>query len=190
MKITKEDVLDNLDAIKKYIAEAEQEKKEEKTVGLAIKNRFTGNIIFQSTKTTYKEAVKECVDKSAENNTRANFTDADLTRADLTRVNLTDADLTRANLTNADLTRADLTGANLTDADLTDADLTGANLTCANLTRANLTRANLTGANLTRADLTACTFYFGSSNRNFEALCKAIKTIKWNDKTGADFIGN
>ena len=126
MKITKEAVLENIEEIKKYIAEAEQEK----TVGIAIKNRFNGNIIFQSTKTTYKEAVEECVDEAKKNKARAN------------------------------------------------------------LTGANLTRANLTGANLTGANLTACVFYFGSSNRNFEALCKAIKTIKWNDKTGADFIGN
>ena len=146
MKITKEAVLENIEEIKKYIAEAEQEK----TVGIAIKNRFNGNIIFQSTKTTYKEAVEECVDEAKKNNARANLTDA-----------------------------------NLTDADLTDADLTGADLTGADLTDADLTRADLT-----RADLTACVFYFGSSNRNFEALCKAIKTIKWNDKTGADFIGN
>ena len=166
MKITKEAVLENIEEIKKYIAEAEQEK----TVGIAIKNRFNGNIIFQSTKTTYKEAVEECVDEAKKNNARANLTDADLT----------DADLTGANLIRANLTRADLTDADLTDADLTDADLTGA----------DLTDADLTDADLTRADLTACVFYFGSSNRNFEALCKAIKTIKWNDKTGADFIGN
>jgi uncharacterized protein YjbI with pentapeptide repeats len=62
------------------------------------------------------------------------------------------------------------------------------NLTGANLTDANLTDANLTDANLTRANLTACSFYMGSSNKNFEALCKAIKTIKWNSNTGADFI--
>ena len=32
---------------------------EEKKVGIAIKNRFTGEVIFQSTKTTWKEAVEE-----------------------------------------------------------------------------------------------------------------------------------
>ena len=158
MNITKQQVLENIEIVKKYISESEQEKKEEKIIGIAIKNRFTGSIIFQSTKTTYKEAVKEAVDSANKNNTYANLTDADLTYADLTR----------ANLTRADLTRADLTYANLTDADLT--------------------RANLTDADLTYANLTACKFYMGSLNKNFEALCKAIKTIKWNSNTGADFI--
>ena len=111
---------------------------EQKTVGVAIKNRFTGSIIFQSTKTTIRDAVVECVDGARKVGNNAN-----------------------------------LTGADLTDADLTDA---------------NLTDANLTGANLTRADITACKFYMGSSNKNFEALCKAIKTIKWNTNTGSDFI--
>lgn len=41
------------------ITKQHQEKKEEKIVGIAIKNRFTGSIIFQSTKTTYKEAIIE-----------------------------------------------------------------------------------------------------------------------------------
>ena len=126
-----------------YVPKEDTQKAKEKTVGIAIKNRFTGDIIFQSTKTTYREAVQECVDRAKENGTRAN--------------------LTRANFTHADLTDA-------------------------NLTHANLTHANLTGADLTGADLTACLFYMGSSNQNFEALCKAIKTIKWNKKTGSDFI--
>ena len=156
---------------------------EEKKVGIAIKNRFTGSIIFQSTKTTYKDAVLEAIDEARKNETRANLTRANLTGADLTDADLTDADLTRANLTGANLTGADLTGA-----DLTRANLTGANLTRANLTRANLTGADLSRANLTRADLTACKFYMGSNNKNFEALCKAIKTIKWNSNTGSDFI--
>ena len=131
----------------------EQPKQEEKIIWLAIKNRFTGSIIFQSSKTTYKEAVNECVELASKNWTRAN--------------------LTRADLTNADLTNANLTSANLTNA---------------NLTRANLTNANLTNADLNRANLTACQYYMGWANENFEALCKAIKTIKWNGQTGADFI--
>lgn len=125
--ITKNEVLENLETIKKYVSEIEN-KKDEKVVGTAIKNRFTGSIIFQSTKTTYKDAVNECVEQANKKGTRA------------------------------DLTRADLTGADLTGANLTDADLTGANL------------------------------YMGYSNKNFEALCKAIKTIKWNSNTGSDFI--
>ena len=160
------------------LKETEQPKAEEKIVWIAIKNRFTDSIIFQSTKTTYREAVNECVEEAKTKWTRANLTNADLTDADLTRANLTDADLTRANLTDA----------NLTDADLTDANLTYANLTDANLTDADLTDADLTRANLTDANLTACKYYMGSSNENFETLCKYIKTIKWNSNTGSDFI--
>jgi hypothetical protein len=138
--------------------DTEQPKTEEKIVWIAIKNRFTGDVIFQSTKTTYREAIKECVDEANVKGTRAN---------------LTGANLTGANLTGADLTRANLTGANLTGANLTDADLT---------------RADLTGADLTRADLTACKYYMWWGNKNFETLCKYIKTIKWNSNTGNDFI--
>lgn len=101
-----------------YVPKEDAQKAEEKIVGIEIKNRFTGDIIFQSTKTTCKEAVQECVDEAKENGTRANLTNADLTNA----------------------------------------------------------------------DLTACVFYMGSSNQNFEALCKAIKTIKWNNNTGSNFI--
>ena len=119
----KSEVLNNIEQVKKWIEEAEtQPKKEEKTIGIAIRNRWTGSIIFQSTKTTYQEAVREAIN-------------------------------TDANLTGADLTNANLTGANLTDADLTGANLTG------------------------------CKYYMGFGNRNFEALCRAIKTIKHNDGT-------
>ena len=89
MKITKEQVLENLEDVKKYIQEAEN-KKEEKVIGIAIKSRFTGSIIFQSTKTTYKEAVEE-----------ANLSDADLSGANLGGADLSDADLSGAELQNA-----------------------------------------------------------------------------------------
>ena len=102
--ITKKQVLENLEECKKYIQEAENIK-EEKVLGIAIKNRFTGDIIFQSTKTTYKEAVEEAIKSEA----------------------------------------------------------------------------NLSGADLSGAKLDGCLFYMGNGNRNFEALCKAIKTIRHND---------
>lgn len=51
-KITKEQVLDNLDEVKKYIQEAEN-KKEEVVKGLEIKNRWTGEVICSGSK--YKE---------------------------------------------------------------------------------------------------------------------------------------
>jgi len=166
-----------------YVKKEDNKAKKTKKINITIKNRFTGAIIYESEKTTYKDAINEMV-KDANNNG---------TRADLTRANLADADLTRINLTGANLTDADLTSANLADANLTDVNLTGANLTDADLTNANLTDADLTSANLADANLTdvnlsACIYYMGSANKNFEALCKAIKTIKWNSNTGSDFI--
>jgi len=98
MKITKEIVLANLDQIKEYISEAET-KKEEKTIGIAIKNHFTGSIIFQSTKTTYKDAVEE-----------ANLFGADLFGADLREADLREADLFGANLFGAELSCAKFYG--------------------------------------------------------------------------------
>ena len=98
-KITKAEVLANLEEVKKFITEAEQEKKEEKVVGIAIKNRWTGSIIFQSTKTTFKEAVIERL--------------------------ASDADLSYANLSGADLRSANLIDANLIDAELMSAKFYG-----------------------------------------------------------------
>ena len=152
--ITKEQVLENLEECKKYIQEAENIK-EEKVLGIAIKNRFTGDIIFQSTKTTYKEAVEEAI-KS-------------------------EADLSEANLSKANLSKAYLSGADLSKANLSGADLSKANLSWANLSEADLSEADLSEANLSGAKLDGCLFYMGNGNRNFEALCKAIKTIRHND---------
>ena len=87
---------------------------EEKKVGIAIKNRFTGEVIFQSTKTTWKEAVEEG--------------GTDLRGADLRGADLRGANLRGANLRGADLYGADLYGADLRGADLYGADLRGANL--------------------------------------------------------------
>ena len=89
MSITKEQVLKDLDKVKEYVQEIEN-KKEEKKVGIEIKNRFTGSIVFSSTKTTFKEAVEEA------KNSGANLCDADLRNADLS-----DADLSNAELQNA-----------------------------------------------------------------------------------------
>jgi len=137
--ITKKDVLENIDQVKKYIEEADN-KKEEKTIGIAIKTRWTGDIIFQSTKTTYNEAI---IEKG----------DADLRGADLSDANLSGANLRGANLRDADLSGANLSGANLRDADLSDADLRDADLRGADLSGANLRDADLSGANLRDADL-------------------------------------
>ena len=106
MNITKEEALAKIEELKKYVGEQDK-KVEEKVLGIAIKNRWTGSIIFQSTKTTYKEAVVERL-----------AGDADLRDADLCGANLCDADLCGANLCGADLC-----GANLCDADLCGAEL-------------------------------------------------------------------
>jgi hypothetical protein len=123
-KITKEQVLENLEEVKQYVAEAEN-KKEKKVLGIAIKSRWTGEIIFQSTKTTYKEAIIEKGD--------ANLRGANLCGANLRDANLCGADLRDADLCGANLCDADLCGANLRDADLRDANLCGANLCDAEL---------------------------------------------------------
>ena len=50
----------------KEIVKQNTEPKEEKSVGLEIKNRFTGEVIFTSTKTVLKEAVEEAVGDGAD----------------------------------------------------------------------------------------------------------------------------
>ena len=88
--ITKNEVLDNLEEVKKYVSEIET-KKEVK--GIAILNRHNDEVIFQSTKTIMKEAVEEAVEKSA---------------------SLENAYLESANLENANLESANLEGAKTT----------------------------------------------------------------------------
>ena len=152
MNITKEQVLENLEDVKKYILEAEN-KKEEKVIGLTIKNRFTGSIIFQSTKTTYKDAVLEKLQSDAD------LSGADLRGANLSGANLRGADLRGANLSDADLSGANLSDADLSDANLSDADLSGADLRGANLRGANLSDADLSDADLRGAELQNVKFY-------------------------------
>ncbi|MCF7836009.1 MAG: pentapeptide repeat-containing protein [Candidatus Marinimicrobia bacterium] len=106
------------DALKDQLGEV-KEKNEKK---LEIKNRFTGKVIYTSTKTTMKEAVEEAVSKGAD------LEGADLEGADLKDANLEGANLKDADLEGADLEGADLEGADLEGADLKDANLEGANL--------------------------------------------------------------
>jgi len=134
--ITKNEVLDNLEEVKKYVSEIET-KKEVK--GIAILNRHNDEVIFQSTKTIMKEAVEEAVEKSA---------------------NLKYANLKYANLESADLKYANLKYANLKYANLKYANLEGAYLESA-----NLEDANLESANLENAKTTYCTINFSSSER-------------------------
>jgi uncharacterized protein YjbI with pentapeptide repeats len=123
-KLTKQQALEKIEELKKYVQE--EDKKEEKTVGIAI-NSILGSLRFQSTKTTIKEAVIEAV-KSGADLSGADLNDADLSNADLSNAYLSDADLSGADLNGADLSGAYLRGAYLSNADLSDADLRGANL--------------------------------------------------------------
>ena len=115
-----------------------------KQIKIEIKNRWTGNILFEylSENNTIKKTVSEAI-KSEANLRRANLRGANLRRA-----NLCGADLCGADLRGADLCGADLSGADLCGADLCGADLCGADLRRANLRRANLCGADLCGANL------------------------------------------
>ena len=95
-----------------------------KKIKLQIKNRITGNIIFEYEKEdndilkTLLEAIKSDVDLRY-----ANLSDADLRYANLRYADLSDANLSDANLRYADLSGANLSGANLSDADLSGADI-------------------------------------------------------------------
>jgi len=76
-------------------------------------------VLFESEKTTLKEAVEEAVSRGAY------LRDADLGDADLRDANLIGTNLIGADLGDADLEGADLEGADLRGADLRDADLEG-----------------------------------------------------------------
>ena len=124
----------------KKCKECGQELPKEKQ-GVKIVSRYGLNkVLFQSTKTTLKEAVIEAVSKGA------NLRYANLRYADLSGANLRSADLRNANLRNANLRSADLRSANLRSANLKYANLSGANLRNANLRYANLRSADLSGA--------------------------------------------
>src|SRR3990167_5078984 len=103
MKLTKEQAIEKIEELKKFVAKQDN-KVEEKVIGLAIKNRWIGSIIFQSTKTTYKEAVAERLAIGAD------LSDADLSGADLSDANLIGADLSGADLSGAELNCAKFYG--------------------------------------------------------------------------------
>ena len=104
VKLTKEQALEKIEELKKYVDEVDTKVK--KTIGVAIKSRYVGmDVIYQSTKTTPKGAVEEAVQSGA-----------DLSGADLSGANLSGADLRGANLSGANLSGADLSGAELQNA--------------------------------------------------------------------------
>ena len=108
-----------------------------KQIKIEIKNRWTGNILFEylSENNTIKKTVSEAIKSGA------NLCGADLRGADLCGANLCEADLCGANLC-----EANLCGANLCEADLCGADLREANLREADLCGADLREADLCGA--------------------------------------------
>ena len=120
-----------------------------KQIKIEIKNRWTGNILFEylSENNTIKKTVSEAI------KSEANLREANLRGADLRGADLCGADLRRADLCGADLRRADLYEANLRRADLYEANLRRANLCGADLCGADLRRADLYEANLYEADL-------------------------------------
>ena len=81
-------------------------------------------VLFESDKTTLKEAVEEAVSRGAYLR-GADLEGADLRDADLEGAYLRGTDLEGANLRDADLRDANLEGADLRGADLRDADLEG-----------------------------------------------------------------
>jgi len=125
---------------------------------MIIKNRFTGDIIFEDESKTIKETV-EHGKTNLSWATGADLSRANLSEADLSRANLSEANLSGANLSEADLSRANLSWADLSGADLSRANLSGANLSWANLSWANLSWANLSGADLSGANLSGANLH-------------------------------
>ena len=113
MKMTKQEALDKIEELKKYV---ENEDKSKKEIRFQIKT-WGGTVLFESTKTTQREAILEAVES-----------DANLSGADLSGASLSGANLSGASLSGANLSGADLRDANLSYADLRDADLRGAEL--------------------------------------------------------------
>ena len=107
---------DSYEVIKSQLKD-EEKIVEKKKVNIEIKNRWTGDIIYSSEKTTMKEAVEESVKSEAD------LSEADLSEANLSEADLSEANLSEANLSEADLSEADLSKANLFEANLYEADL-------------------------------------------------------------------
>ena len=93
------------DSTYELIKEQLEQEKESRKTKLQIKT-LAGEVLFESEKTTIKEAVEEAVSE-----------DANLTSADLIGANLRGAYLEDAYLGGANLRGADLIGADLEDAD-------------------------------------------------------------------------
>jgi len=154
MKLTKQQALEKIEELKKYVAEKEAEEKK----GFVIKNWKDNSEIYVSKADNIREAVIEAVANGA-NLSEASLWGANLSEANLSEASLWGADLEGANLYEANLCGADLEGANLSEASLWGANLRGANLYGADLYGANLREANLYGADLREAELCNAKFY-------------------------------
>lgn len=75
MKLTKDEVLENIDDVRKYVEEIDS-KKDVKEAGFIIRTSL-GSVIFKSEKTTCKEAVLGAIEYGA------NLIGADLRNANL-----------------------------------------------------------------------------------------------------------
>ena len=125
-----------------------------KQIKIEIKNRWTGNVLFEysSDDNTIAKTVIKAVEIGADLS-GADLRGADLSGAGLSGADLRGADLRGAGLSGADLRGAGLIGADLRNADLRNADLRGADLSGAGLSGADLSGADLSGADLSGADL-------------------------------------
>ena len=110
MKMTKEEALQKIEELTKYVDEKDVEVK-----GCVIRSRIDESEIYVSECDNLRDAVVEAVENKA---------------------NLRGADLRGANLHGADLCGANLRGANLRGTDLREAELRGANLCGAELQNA------------------------------------------------------
>jgi uncharacterized protein YjbI with pentapeptide repeats len=128
-KLSKQEALEKIEELKKYVAE-EETKETAKTM---IYDK-SGDVLYTSDKPSLKEALEEAVSRGA-----------DLGGADLGGADLGGADLGGADLGGADLGGADLGGANLDGANLDGAILRGANLDGAILRGAELSNAKFYG---------------------------------------------
>jgi len=132
---------------------------------IPIKNRFSGEIIFECE----AENIKFCAETAVKSV----------------------ANLDGADLSGADLRGADLRGANLSGAYLGGANLSVANLSGANLSGANLRGANLSGADLDVKTPPTNDHYFISeilyreskteSHKNFSARIRMELNLCWSD---------
>ena len=97
-KLTKEQALEKIEQLKKYVSEKEQEE----TKGFVIKSWKDNSEIYVSKADNVRDAVIEAVENGADLN------EADLRRANLSGANLYEANLSRANLYGANLSEAEL----------------------------------------------------------------------------------